>query len=590
MEFSALAEAFRQIESTSGRIQMTTWLANLFRQAPEDAGVLPYLLQGQLGPPYAAPDLGLDEQRLAQAIAAVAPTSLDEVWRLYKQLGDLGLVVEHLLPAEGESLTVQEVYLQLRRIATTVGVGASVEKVSLFQDLLGRAGGRAGRYLVRIAQGRLRLGVGDATILDALSVAVVGDTSLRPQVTRAYSLCSDLGLVARQLLAGGPGALAEIHPSPGRPVLPALAERLPSAAEVIRRLGTVIAEPKYDGLRLQAHRDGDQVWLFTRRLEDVTHAFPDISQAVRRQVQASQAILDGEAVGYDPRTGQFLPFQQTVRRRRKHRVEEMEALFPLRYYVFDLLLRDGEDYTPRPFVERAQRLREIIREEPSGIIFPTLQTTTSNPQQLTAFVREMLSRGLEGAVVKRPDAPYHAGRREFNWVKLKRGYEQILADTFDLVIVGYDRGRGKRARLGIGSLLCAVYDPDHDRFRTVSRVGSGFTDDEWLQLRELLDALQMPEKPPQVDSLIVPDVWVEPHYVIEVVAAEISRSPLHTCGKVDGAPGYALRFPHASGFRFDRRPEDATTEREVIELYQLQLAREAERQTSTTRAARQPLE
>lgn len=572
MHFSALAEAFTQIEATSSRVQMTARLADVFHRAPEDAAILPYLLQGQLGPPYAAPDLGLDEQRIAQAIAAVARVSPHEVRRLYDRLGDLGLVAEHLLPAARQPLPVQDVYAQLRRIATTVGVGAYVDKVSLFQDLLQRTGGQAARYLIRIAQGRLRLGVGDATLLDALSVAVVGNTSLRPRIARAYSLCSDLGLVASQLLAGGPDALDQIHPAPGRPVLPALAERLPSPAEIIRRLGRVIAEPKYDGLRLQAQKDGDRVWLFTRRLEDVTYSFPEIVRAVREQIVADQVILDGEAVGYDTRTGQFLPFQQTARRRRKYRIEEMEARFPLRYYVFDLLYLDGQDFTPLPQRQRSERLRQIVREKPNGVINPTLQLETSDARELELFVEEMLRRGLEGAVVKRPDAPYHAGARQFSWVKLKREYRQALADTFDLVVVGYFYGRGKRARLGIGSLLGAVYAPDRDLFRTVSRVGSGLTDDEWLRLREMLDASRAAEKPRRVDSKIVPDVWVEPRYVLEVIAGEITRSPQHTCGKVDAQPGYALRFPRVSRFRFDRRPEDATTENEVIEMYRMQSA------------------
>ena len=575
MLFSTLAEAFKQIEATSSRIQMTARLADLFRRAPEDADVLPYLLQGKLGPPYAAPDIGLDEQRIAQAIGALAEIAGDEVWRLYDQWGDLGLVAEHLLPPSDQPLTVHEVFEQLRRIATAVGTGAYVEKVSLFQDLLRRTGGAGARYLVRIAQGRLRLGVGDATLMDALSVAIAGDTSLRPRIDRAYSFCSDLGFVAGKLLLGGAGALEQIHPSPGRPVLPALAERLPSPAEIIRRLGPVIAEPKYDGLRLQAQKDGDRVWLFTRRLEDVTHAFPEVVRAVRRQIVADQAILDGEAVGYDPRTGQFLPFQQTVRRRRKRRVEEMEILYPLRYYVFDLLYLNGQDFTPVPQRRRSERLREIVREEPDGVISATLQEEIGDAKELEVFVDEMLRRGLEGAVVKRPDAPYHAGARQFNWVKLKRGYKEALADTFDVVVVGYDYGRGKRAKLGIGSLLCTIYSPERDLFRTISRVGSGLTDEEWLRFREMLDAIRTAEKSPRVDSEIVPDVWVEPRYVIEVIAGEITRSPLHTCGKVDGQPGYALRFPRMSRFRFDRRAEDATTENEVIELYQLQSARGA---------------
>ena len=567
MEFSELARVFQAIEATRRRLEITALLADLFRRAPEDADILPYLLQGRLGPPYATPDLGMDERRIAQALAEATGTEVEEVWRRYGELGDLGLVAEALLPTTGEPVAVRAVFADLRAIAAASGKGAQERKIALFCDLLRRLGARAARYVVRIAQGRLRLQVGDATIVDALAAAC--DGTPRAPIERAYALSADLGLVARTLLADGPAALARIHPTPGRPVLSALAERLPTPQAVIQKLGRVLAEPKYDGLRLQAHKRAEQVWLFSRRLEDLTHAFPDIARAVRQQVRADEAILDGEAVGYDPRRQRFLPFQQTVRRRRKHGVEAMELLFPLRYYAFDLLYLDGADYTSLPQEERSRRLRDILREQPEGILHVAPQLVTADAAELGRFFDETVGRGLEGLVVKRPDAPYHAGAREFNWVKLKRGYQRALADTFDLVIVGYDRGRGKRARLGIGSLLCAVYDPGQDRFRTVSRVGSGLSDDEWVELRDRLDAVRVDARPGRVESLITPDVWVEPTYVVEVIAGEITRSPLHTCGKVDAQPGFALRFPRVASIRFDRRPEDATTEAEIVRLYTL---------------------
>lgn len=302
----------------------------------------------------------------------------------------------------------------------------------------------------------------------------------------------------------------------------------------------------------------------------MTAAFPEIIADARTRVRARQVIVDGEAVGYQPRSGCFLPFQETIRRRRKHGVEAMETLYPLRYYVFDLLYVDGKDCTPLPLAARSRRLRQVVREELDGCLLLTPQQETEDAAELSRLFDELVGRGLEGVVVKRPDAPYHAGARRFNWAKLKRGYQTELADTFDVVVVGYDRGRGRRARFGIGSLLCAVYDPEQGLFRTVSRVGSGLTDEDWVRFRERLDEARVREKPARVDSQLVPDVWVEPRSVIEVIAGEITRSPRHTCGKVDRQPGYALRFPRVSRFRFDRRPEDATTEAEVLEMFGLQ--------------------
>jgi DNA ligase-1 len=587
LQIAELAQALGEIEAAPTRSRVTTLLAGLFQRAPQDAHFLPYLLQGRLGPPYAAANLGIDERGIAQAIAEASGRPADEVWKEYQRQGDLGVVAEHLLatrraspdtPASesiGEALSVQQVYEQLMDIATASGKGARERKVAMLRDLLLRLHGAELRYVVRIIQGKLRLQIGDATVVDALSQASAGSMALRARITRAYSLSADLGLVAATLLSRGAEALDEIHPSPGRPVLFALAERLLSPQAIIERLGRVLVEPKYDGLRLQAQKQGEHVWLFTRRLENVTASFPDIAQAVRRQARAQQIILDGEAIGYDPQSGQLLPFQQTIRRRRLHGVETMASSVPLRYYVFDVLLLDGADCTTWPQRERSQRLRTVIQREPDRPNQPdqpvhiTPQFETGDPGELERFFAAMVAQGLEGIMAKRPEAPYHAGARQFDWVKLKPEYQSGLRDTFDLVVVGYDLGRGKRAAVGIGSLLCTVYDPAHDRFRTVARVGSGLSDEEWRRLRQRLDAARLPEKPPQVDAVITPDVWVEPRIVLEVLAGGITRSPQHTAGKTGRAPGYALRFPRIVHIRDDRRPEDATTEAELVEMAQL---------------------
>ncbi len=600
-----LAQAFREIEAAPTHRGVTTLLAGLFQRAPQDAPVLPYLLQGRLGPPFAAPDLGINERGIAQAIAAAAGRPADAVWEEYQRQGDLGVVAEHLLATGsgfpdapsgepiGGALSVAQVYRRLVDIATASGKGAREQKVAGLRDLLLQLHGAEIRSVVRIIQGKLRLQIGDATIVYALSVAAVGSTALRAHIARAYSLCADLGLVATILLSSGADALDRIHPSPGRPVLLALAERLPSPEAIIQQLGQVLVEPKYDGLRLQAQKEGEHVWLFTRRLENVTASFPDITRAMQRQVRAQQVVLDGEAIGYDPQTGQVLPFQQTIRRRRIHGVETMASTVPLRYHVFDVLLLEGADCTAWPQRARSQQLRAIIHREPGQLgqsgqsgqsgqpdqpeqaeqaeqaIHLTPQMETADPAELERFFAAMVGQGLEGVVAKRPDAPYSAGTRTFDWVKFKPEYQAGLRDTFDLVVVGYDRGRGKRAALGIGSLLCAVYDPAHDRFRTVTRVGSGLSDAEWHRLRQRLDATRLPEKPRQVEADITPDVWVEPRVVLEVLAGGITRSPRHTAGKTGQEPGYALRFPRIVRIRHDRRPEDATTEAELVALAQL---------------------
>jgi len=368
----------------------------------------------------------------------------------------------------------------------------------------------------------------------------------------------------------GERSLARIGPRLGVPVRPALAQRLPSAAAIIRRLGAVQAEPKYDGFRLQLHRDGERVWAFSRRLENVTEMFPDLTAALRRQLRTKRAIVEGEAIVHNPETGEFQPFQVTMTRKRKTRVAEMAERFPLRFFAFDLLYAGRRNFIPEPQRVRSRQLRKVLPYGANSAVAVTEAIVARSPDELQSYFDDMIARGLEGVIAKRPDAPYRAGARGFDWVKLKRVSQSRLRDTVDVVLVGYLRGRGKRASLGVGSLIGAVYDEKHDRFRTVAKIGSGLSDAGWKELRARLDADAAKRKPARVDAIITADVWVEPRYVVEVLAEEVTRSPIHTCGKSGGSPGYALRFPRMLGERTDKSATDATTEREVVEMYKQQ--------------------
>ncbi|HEV2457954.1 MAG TPA: ATP-dependent DNA ligase, partial [Ktedonobacterales bacterium] len=464
----------RLATARAGRSQAAKELGSLFRRTrgPHEARILPYLLQGKLGPPFAAPHLGLDERRVAQAITQAANRSEEEVWRTYQHSGDLGDTAAQLLgttPAAAETstaapLTVHEVYDRLNALAAHSGRGAAMRKVRAMADLLRTLPSDAIPYVVRMAQGKLRLQIGDAALIDGLSIATVGTTALRPAIAHASSVCSDLGLVAATLHSGGPAALEEIHPATGRPVRSQLAERSPSARAIVETMGRVLAEPKYDGVRLQVHKAGDRIWLFTRRLDDVTAVFPELVAAARRQIRAQEAMLDGETISFDPQTQRLLPFQETARRRRVHGVEQMARGLPARYYAFDLLLLDGEDWMTRPQRARSAQLHAIVQEEGlgrhgrdgRGTIQVTPQLETNDAAALQRYFAQQVRQGLEGIVAKQPDAAYHAGERHDAWVKLKPEYAEGMVDTFDLAIVGYERGRGKRAALGIGSVLGAV--------------------------------------------------------------------------------------------------------------------------------------
>jgi len=571
VKLAVLADYFARLEASGRRLTAVTLVAELLGRLTErELEPVVNLLQGQLRPPYEGVEFGVGERMLTEILASAYGVSHTLVTKRYKRAGDLGLVAEALAPEGPAGLTVSTAVRALEEIAAAGGTGSIERRVALGAALLKRAGAREARYLVRVLQGRLRLGIGDATIVEAAALGALGSRAKKAVVEHAYNVRSDLGGVVRLAYARGERALLGIGPKVGVPVRPALAQRLPSAEAILARLGTAAVEPKYDGFRLQLHRDGKRVWAFSRRLEDVSEMFPDLVQGVRRQIRARTAILEGEAVVYDPTTGRFLPFQVTITRKRKHGVREAAARHPLRLLAFDLLYAGGRDYLHAPQRERHRKLAALVRSTSGDPVVVTDVLETSDAAELERYFTTMLHRGLEGVVAKRPDAPYRAGARGYDWIKLKRAYQSKLRDTVDVVLVGYLAGRGKRARLGVGSLLAAVYEPTGDRFRTVAKIGSGPSETEWKALKSRLDQDARATKPARVDSLITPDVWVEPRLVVEVLADEITRSPRHTCGKAGSAPGYALRFPRMLSVRSDRSPEDASTEREVIDLFLMQ--------------------
>jgi DNA ligase-1 len=582
MKFARLADYFEQLEATTKRLEMFDILSRLFQEAESDEiDKVVYLCQEQLAPSFRGIEIGMAEKLILRAIASATEENETQVVQLYKKLGDPGLVIEQLLVkhrgagARGKRLDVTTVYDELLAIAQTTGEGSVEKKIRRLADLLSACSPKEARYIARFVMGRLRLGIGDPTILDSLSKAFKGDRSFRPELERAYNLCSDLGLVARTLFHKGERGIRDFHVQVGNPIRMAAAERLPTASEIVKKIGRCAAEVKLDGFRLQIHKRGEMVETFSRNLERTTPMFPEIIEGVRQQVRAREAIFEGEALAINEETGELYPFQVTVQRKRKHGVEEMAREYPLVLYAFDLIYADGTDYTPHPYQKRRQALERLILA--GERIRLAEQIITDDPREIERFFEESIARGLEGIVAKKLDAPYQAGARGFHWIKLKRSYKGELSDTVDVVLVGYFRGRGMRAKFGIGALLGAVYDPASDTFKTVAKIGSGLSEENWVRMRELLDGVRVAHRPARVDSLIEPDVWVEPRYVVTVLADEITKSPVHTCGKNNDEPGYALRFPRIVGWiREDKNPEDANTVGEIIEMFQMQRKVKAE--------------
>jgi len=572
--FAELSGYLDRLESTSSRNELVKTLAELYaKSSPDEIQPLSYLIQGRLVPFFEPIEIGLGDKLVIAAIAQAFETPADEVTKLFDRLGDLGMVAA-TLSAHGSKteLPVIAVHAKLLEIALASGAGSVEKKRSLFAALLQQVDPVSAKHLVRIALGRLRLGIGDPTVLNALSFAKKGDKSLRPVLEGAYNRVSDLGLIARTFWSGGETAVDALKITVGRPIRSQLAERLPNPEAVIKKLGLVAVQPKYDGIRVQIHKKGSTVRVFSRNLEDYTLMFSELTAAAQALMDET-LILDGEAIAYSKELEEYLPFQLTASRRRQHGIEQAAKDLPLVAFVFDILYRNGRDLTELPYEERLALVDEVIAG--SAVLLPAPIIKTDSVEVLTKTLLDNISQGLEGVVVKRPDSKYQAGARNFNWVKLKRHTSGELNDTVDLVLLGYYFGKGKRAEFGVGALLAGVYDAEKDRFATITKLGTGLSDAEWRQIHERADKLQLDHRPARVDSILTPDVWLEPEVVVEVMADEITPSPRHTAGKAgEDEPGFALRFPRVVSFRgADKRPEDATTVKEIAQLFRQQRER-----------------
>jgi DNA ligase-1 len=582
MRFVKLAEVFEKIEATTKRLEMTKMLVDLIHETPKDEiAKVAYLMQGKLYPDYMGIELGVAEKLLTKAVADVTGKTEDQTEADYKKTGDLGLTVEKLLQKKSQSalfespLDVLTVYSTFDKIAHATGGGSVELKIRLLARLLNDATPLEGKYIARMAIGKLRLGVADMTVLDALAIAYGGDKVARDPIERAYNLSSDLGYVAEVVARDGLDGIKRFKITVGRPIRPMLCERLPSAQEILEKLGGAgAAEYKYDGLRVQGHIDGKKVHLFSRRLENITDQFPDVARLLQNSIKSKEAIVEGECVAVDLNTGDMLPFQVISQRRgRKYEVEQMAEEVPVTIFLFDILYVNGKDLTQAPYLKRRRELVKITKR--SEHVTVAEQTTARDPKKLEELMDEAVAAGCEGLVVKNlSDASiYQAGARGWLWIKYKRSYKAEIQDTFDLVPVGAFAGRGKRAG-SYGALLMAVYDSGNDVFETLCKLGSGFTDEDLENLPKIMEPSLDKRKHPRVNSLMQPDVWFVPSLVMEVAADEITLSPLHTCSRNSVRPGggLALRFPRFTGnWRKDKAPEDATSSHEVLEMYKKQL-------------------
>ena len=580
MDFTLIAETFQKMENTASRLALTDHLVSLLKiTCPDLIDKVVYLIQGKLYPDYEGIELGLAERMAIRALGYSAGVETSVIEENYRRTGDIGDTAEEVMKIKNqatlfsEKMTVERVYHTLDKIARTTGSGSQEVKLRHVSNLLNDASYLEAKYIMKFIMGTLRLGIADHTIMDSLALAFTGDKINRHSLEKAYNVSSDLGAVAKLLATKGLESVKSLRITLFKPVRPMLGERVRTTGEAMEKMnGKAAAEYKLDGERIQIHKGKGKVELFSRRLEKVTHHYPDITGAIRSLI-AGDIILEAEVVAINPLTDEYLPFQELMHRRRKYEINQAVENFPVSVNFFDILYIDGRDTTSLPYFKRRKIIENIFNSDKKDKIRIIPQTVVKKTEEIERFMALAIENGCEGLMLKQLSSSYRAGAREFAWIKLKREYHSDMADSVDLVIIGGLFGRGRRVGK-YGALLVASFDPDSDMFKSVCKVGTGFTDEHLKQFYDNLERHIISHRHPRVDSGMEMDVWFEPKIVIDVIASEITLSPSHTAAKDRLRKGYglALRFPKFTGkIRYDKNPEDATSVEELISMYKLQI-------------------
>lgn len=578
MKFYEFAEYLDKLDQTSKRLEMTDILSELIQKLEKNEvkkGI--YLSLGILKAPFEDLKFNFADKQMIKSLALYSNLEPEEINKMYSKEGDLGSV-GFLISKEIKNPTasLSEVYEKLEEIALIEGTGSQDKKSQKIVSLLQSLDALSNKFAIRIILGNNRLGFTELTIIDAIC-KFLGDKSLKSKIEEAYNRFPDIGDITEKIKESGIEGIKKIKIKPGVPILPQKAQRLNTPEEIIEKMGSVWCEYKFDGTRVQLHLDrkntkshsdlfGEStdflVKTFTRNLEETTHQYPDIIEDAIKQLDVESVILDGEAIGFNKETGEYLPFQETIQRKRKHNVLEVAKQIPLKYLVFDILYLDGEETLKLPLIERRKLLNKIVKK--GGNIEIDSHLETSDVSDVENFFNEAKHKRLEGIMVKKPDSLYEAGARAFSWIKFKRNENTDVLDTVDVVVMGYFFGKGVRSEFGIGGFLVGIFDNESNTFKSISKIGSGLTDEEWVKIKEDCDKILVHEKPKdyEVNKDMFPDIWVKPKIVVTVRADEVSISPIHTAG-------IALRFPRLISFREDKNPNDTTSLEEIKVIYNL---------------------
>jgi len=578
MEFSIISEMFEMMEKTTKRIELTNILVELLKKTPKK--IIPnvvYLLQGIIRPNFEGVELGIAEKLAIRAISKSAGLPIKKIEDDYRDGGDLGLTASNIIKIKtqttftAEKITVERVYETLFKIAKLEGKGSQDLKMKYISSLLNDATPLEAKFVIKILLGTLRLGIAENTVMDALAIAFTGKKENRVQIENAYNVSSDLGKVSLIIATDGIDEIKKFKISLFSPIRPMLADRVQSEKDVIKKMPEqFVAEYKLDGERVQIHKQSDKIVLFSRRLENITQYYPDIVERIGKTLNVNEGIFEAEIVPINENTGEFLPFQELMHRRRKYKLDKAVSQYPITVNFFDVLYHDKKDCLNLECSERRKILEQIVNEDNFAKLVPML--FVKNENEVEDFLENSINAGCEGLMLKAPNAPYRAGMRGSNWLKLKREYRNELGDSLDLIVIGAYFGRGRRTGL-YGTLLLATYNPEKDNLPSICKVGTGFTDESLDQLYQILSNKVTLKKNPRIISEMEADIWFEPELVLEIVASEITLSPIHKTGLdlIRKSSGFALRFPKFTGkIRYEKAVEDASTGEEVFALYKRQ--------------------
>ncbi len=563
------------MEETSKRLELTKLLVDLFEKTPHELiSKIVYLIQGKLRPDFEGIELGVGEKLAIKAISKSSGIPIKRIEEDYRKVGDLGHAASIVLEQKTqttfvvEDITIERVYDTLYKIATLDGPRSQDMKMKYISSLLNDANPLEARFILKILLGILRLGIAENTVMDALAAAYTGTKENRALLEKAYNVSSDLGKVAEVTAKKGLDGIKTFQVTVFNPIRPMLAERVKSEKEAMEKMGNKFAaEYKLDGERAQIHVKSNAVKLFSRSLEDITRHYPDIVEKIPKNLKVNDAILEAEVVAINEDSGEYLPFQELMHRRRKYKIEKAVSEYPITVNFFDLLYLDGKSCLEVEYTKRREMLQKILSENEFAKLVP--MTVVQNDNEIEDFLENSINSGCEGLMLKMLDASYKAGARGNSWLKLKREYKNELGDSIDLIVIGAFFGRGRRTGK-YGTLLLASYDDQNDTFPSICKVGTGFTDEDLDQLYQLLQDKVTLKKNPRIDSEMEADVWLEPELVLEIMASEITLSPIHktAMNAIRKNSGLALRFPKFTGkLRLEKTPEDASTTQEIIALY-----------------------